>query len=533
MAGSTRKSTPVICQSRNVSCSGILLKYPPDRALPEPGELQKLSFVIPSGLMPEGYESRVSIDGRVARVCQEDGSPLIAVQFSKNLKEYMESRRWRRGLLFSLVLLGLSLLTVLYVRRTCIFYFLFNVPVFFYSLVASTFLLSRYAFSLFYRTVPVNPEFTPGVSIIIPCYNEEKWIHKTIMSCLNQDYPENKLEVILVDDGSTDDSLVQARRVERRVRKELPNARFTIFEQPGNLGKRHALARGTLAARYDFVVFVDSDSFLDHKAIRHLMQPFADPKMGAVTGRTEVYNKWTNYLTKMQSVRYFVSFRVFKAAEAVFDAVTCLSGPLACYRKSLVLEELDAWCNQTFLGQPATFGDDRSLTNFILARARTGYQDTAVCHTIVPSSMRVFLKQQMRWKRSWLRESIRAGSFFWRKEPFMALSFYIGLLLPLLAPVVVLNALVYQPCVNGAPPWVYLTGIFAMSMLMSASYLFFKKSRIWVYGIMFCLFYLIVLMWQMLWAIVTFSTPKWGTRATAVDMASKGSRPEAASAPGF
>ena len=71
------------------------------------------------------------------------------------------------------------------------------------------------------------------------------------------------------------------------------------------------------------------------------------------------------------------------AAEGFFDAATCLSGPLSCYRKDLVEKYCDAWIHQKFLGRKATFGDDRSLTNFILRHNRTTYQDTAICSTIV------------------------------------------------------------------------------------------------------------------------------------------------------
>ena len=134
-----------------------------------------------------------------------------------------------------------------------------------------------------------------------------------------------------------------------------------------------------------------------------------------------------------------------KAAEGLFDAVSCLSGPLSCYRKDLVLKYSDDWLNQKFLGQRATFGDDRAMTNMILRHNRTDYQDTAICYTIVPNDYDVFLKQQMRWKRSWLRESLIAGSFMWKKEPFAAISFYMGLLVPIIAPVIVCYNLLYIP----------------------------------------------------------------------------------------
>lgn len=221
----------------------------------------------------------------------------------------------------------------------------------------------------------------------------------------------------------------------------------------------------------------------------------------------------------MQSVRYYISFRINKAAEAYFDAVTCLSGPLACYRKDIVIEHLDEWLNQKFLGQKATFGDDRSLTNIVLRKHRTNYQDTAVCSTIVPNDYNVFLKQQMRWKRSWLRESMIAGSFIWKKEPFMSLFFYMGLAVPVLAPVIVAYNLVYVPIVYRVFPTTFLIGILMMALMMSFAQMFFRKSTTWLFGLIFVLYYEAVLLWQMPVAWVTFWKSTWGTRMTPEDIA--------------
>ncbi len=208
---------------------------------------------------------------------------------------------------------------------------------------------------------------------------------------------------------------------------------------------------------------------------------------------------------------------MFKAAESVFNSVTCLSGPLSCYRRELIMKHLDPWLAQKFFGLPATFGDDRSLTNFLLPENWVVYQHNAVCSTIVPSTFNQFLRQQMRWKRSWLRESLRGGKFMWRREPYMALSFYGGLIMPVLAPVVVLRALIFIPIVYGYFPFVFIIGFLLMAMLVSSSYLVLKRSGMWVYGGLFCLFYLSILLWQMIPATVTFWKSEWGTRATAHD----------------
>ena len=78
---------------------------------------------------------------------------------------------------------------------------------------------------------------------------------------------------------------------------------------------------------------------------------------------------------------------------------------------------LERWENQRFLGRPATYGDDRSLTNFVLRNWKVNYDELARSRTIVPTHFRVFLRQQLRWKRSWTRESLIVGRFIWRKQP--------------------------------------------------------------------------------------------------------------------
>ena len=189
----------------------------------------------------------------------------------------------------------------------------------------------------------------------------------------------------------------------------------------------------------------------------------------------------------MQAVGYYVAFRVMRAAESVFDSVTCLSGQLAAYRKDLFMSVRDEWLNQTFFRQPATFGDDRSLTNALLMRGfKVVYAADAVTATIVPDDHRAFLRQQMRWKRSWVRETLRACSFMWRRPLLMSISFYLGFILTLLGPVVVLRAFIYIPLVQHRSPLVYIPGLFLASCLLSCLYLFVKRSRLWAYGILYC-----------------------------------------------
>ncbi len=522
LKGKKKKFT---ANSKNISTSGILLNVDEEsKGFMEKAKKIKLKFKIQPGTMPEGYEMKVVTYAFLKRtIADEDsGSYLIGLSFKKPLPEYAYKRVGRSLRRIAIVSLIVLTVAVVLLRVGSVIYFRFNTFIYIYSIITATYLLSRYFFAAFYKPVPVNEEYTPGVSIIIPCFNEEEWIHRTILGCINQDYPPEKLEVIVVDDCSNDNSYEKAKSFIEELYKD--NGRYdvknrlTLIKQPENKGKREALAVGAKLAKHELIVFVDSDSFLDPNAIMNVVQPFQDPKMGGVTGRTDVANTYTNALTKMQSVRYYIAFRILKAAEAYFDAVTCLSGPISCYRKDLVLENLDRWLNQGFLGRSATFGDDRAMTNFILRNHRTFYQDTAICYTIVPNDHKTFLKQQMRWKRSWLRESFIAGSFMWRKEPLMALSFYMGFVIPLAAPVIVIHNLVYVPIVYRTFPLTFLLGLFIMAMLMSVTQMLLRRSRTWIYGVWFCLYYVLILMWQMPIAWFTFGKTTWGTRMTQADI---------------
>ena len=519
-----RRLSSFNCTAMDISSSGMALRFTLEQAKHiEVGTELVLQFEISPGTMPEGYESKVKIRGRCVRLfTNADGEPCCGVEFSESLVQYVSRTRNRYALPAVALCMFFVIFMIVMMRTESVLYFKFNKWLYLYSIIAAVFLLTRYLFAAFYRPVPIDPKFTPGVMIIIPCFNEETWIRRTIISCINQDYPVDKLEVIVIDDHSTDKSVEKIKETiaelsEKEARYDVKD-RLSYFVQPKNAGKREAMAVGAKLAKHDLVVFVDSDSFLNPFAIYNIVQPFKDKDMGGVSGRTDVANTYTNGLTKMQAVRYYISFRIMKAAEAYFDAVTCLSGPLSCYRKDLVMENMDAWLNQTFLGQKATFGDDRSMTNFILRKHRTSYQDTAICATIVPNDYEVFLRQQMRWKRSWLRESINAGRFMWKKEPFMALFFYMGVLVPIVAPAIVLYNLVYVPLIHRVFPYTFILGMILMSLMMSLTQKVLRKSTTWLYGIWFCLYYEAVLLWQMPIAWVTFWKSNWGTRMTQADV---------------
>ncbi|MEA2505798.1 MAG: hyaluronan synthase [Actinomycetota bacterium] len=383
-----------------------------------------------------------------------------------------------------------------------------------YSIAVVFYVLGRFAIAAFYRPVP-DLGHRPTVSIIIPAFNEEEGIIGTIQSCLHVDYPSELVEVIAINDGSTDGTW------QAMTRAYEDSSRLHAIDLGRNYGKRGAMAEGIRRATGEILCFVDSDSYLKPDALTAIVQPFTDPRVGAVVGHAEVHNRMANWITKMQQVRYYSAFRVIKATESVLSGtVTCASGCCAAYRRDVIMPLLPGWEFQTFLGRPATFGDDRSITNRILANHRVVYQSTSEAETVAPTTLTVFLRQQLRWKKSWLRESLYVLRYFWRKNPLAALFTYASIAFPFMAPFVVLHAVggrIVAGSFSGL--WFYLIGTYSMALLYSLFYAFKRPDGMWYHGMTFVAIYMSVLVFQTYWGIFTMRDTRWGTRASTVEHA--------------
>lgn len=379
-----------------------------------------------------------------------------------------------------------------------------------YSFTTGLFLLSRFPLAFFYEddhSVTFADDRYPSVSFVIACKDEEDSIYKTIATCLDSKYP-GKMECIAVDDGSTDKTYKEMLRCKKKYGRAV---RVISFSK--NKGKREAMAEGVLVAKGEIVIFVDSDSFVKPNAVKLIVEHFlTDEQVGAVSGNSLVENIKTNALTKMQSARYGVSFDVFKACESVFGTVTCCPGCFSAYRRVAIMNVLDRWRNQSFLGTRSTFGDDRSLTNYVLRTWKVIYCRSALASTIVPEHYKKFFKQQLRWKKSWIREGMNAGSFIWKKNPLASISFYINLFVPIFGPLIVIRALVWDMLIRGHAPVFFVGGILAMSLLFGIYYYLISMNKYWWYVMWFTLIYTIVLIWQMPYALVKLRDTSWGTR---------------------
>ncbi|MCP2622824.1 glycosyltransferase family 2 protein [Mycolicibacterium smegmatis] len=376
-----------------------------------------------------------------------------------------------------------------------------------YGLVITAFIFTRFGLAALYRPPRRDTEnYWPVVAIIVPAYNEPD-IARTLLHCLGVDYPRELLRVVVVDDKSSDDTL---RRI-TDFAAEHPN--LTVIPHEVNGGKRRAMATGMAAADdADLFVFIDSDSQVTRDAIRVIASYFADSSVGAVCGHTDVTNLSHNILTRMQAMQYYIAFRIYKSAEALFGSVTCCSGCFSAYRADAVRPVADKWLNQTFLGRPSTFGDDRSLTNYLLRDWRVLYAPDAQAYTNVPEHLKQFLRQQLRWKKSWLREAPRAMCAVRRKNPVMVVMFALSIVLPFIAPQVVMRAFVVQPHFISQLPFWYFGGVAAIAVIYGLFYRLHRPVKRWYQGIFFTMFYTIILVLQMPYAMVTIRDSKWGTR---------------------
>lgn len=428
--------------------------------------------------------------------------------FQKILK-FLKSKRINSWIIFFLAIYIIFIIKLITIQKIDD-----NILFGTYSFAVSFYILSRFALAYFYD--PDNDKFdvnyTPTVSFAVPCKNEEENIKETILRIAKSDYPKDKFDIIAINDGSTDNTLMEMLSAKKIAQKEY-GIKVVVVDWKINKGKRDGMAECVKKSNKDIVVFIDSDSFVEPNTVKELVKYFIDPNVAAVAGHAYVANADKNYLTKMQSVRYYVAFKAYKAAESLFNAVTCCSGCCSAYKREYILEVLDQWINQRFLGVLCTYGDDRSLTNFLLKKGyKALFSPTAIAYTFVPDTFRKFMRQQLRWKKSWTRESLKAGQFIWKKNPIMSISFYLGVILPLLAPFVVIRALIWYPYTTGKFPWFYLMGMVLMSLVYGLYYYIYTKDKRWVYGVVFAAFYTIVLIWQLPWAILNIRDPKWGTR---------------------
>jgi len=228
------------------------------------------------------------------------------------------------------------------------------------------------------RGQPDDGPFTPPVSIVVPAFNEARGIERAVRSLASSDYPE--LEVVVVDDGSTDGTAALVERLGH------PNVRVVRQE---NAGKPAALNRGLAVAEHDLVVMVDGDTVFEPETVGRLVRPLRDPAVGAVSGNTKVGNR-RGLLGRWQHIEYVMGFNLDRRLYDVLQCMPTVPGAIGAFRR----QALDA------IGgiSDATLAEDTDVT-IALGRAgwRVVYAERARAWTEAPSSLGALWRQRYRW----------------------------------------------------------------------------------------------------------------------------------------
>lgn len=391
-----------------------------------------------------------------------------------------------------------------------------------YAIFVTTFELSRIISSMLYENSYkslldekysgddlLSKYYEPTVAFIVPCKNEERDIGDSIIQCYQTDYPREKIEVIVINDGSTDRTML----ILKELQKFYPSLK--IIDWPKNQGKRWAMAAGFKVSNSEIIIQLDSDSHIEPKTFRELIAPFRNSKVSAVCAYGEPKNADSNIITRMQAAYYFMSFRILKAAESTFDTVFCASGCCSAYRKSAVMPIIYNWLSESFLGRPVTWGDDRALTSWVIKTGgKTVFSSRALAYTVVPDNLRQLLKQQLRWKKSWIINFFFTIRFIFKKQPFVALFYYLPLIfISLLTPIMTFRALIYAPLTMGILPLYHIAGILIVTAIMVIYYRYLdKNNKYWPYLFLWSLFTMFVLSFMIVWAAVRIQDRGWGTR---------------------
>lgn len=269
-----------------------------------------------------------------------------------------------------------------------------------------------------------GPAVTRPVSVVMPAYNEQANIEAAVRSIAVGDYPV--IEVIVVDDGSTDDTAAIVAGL------ALPNVRLIRIP---NGGKANALNVGIAHASHDLVVMIDGDTVFEPDTLRRLVQPFADPRVGGVAGNVKVSNR-RGLIGKWQHIEYVVGFNLDRRLFEVMQCMPTIPGACGAFRRQ-ALHDVGGVSDRTM-------AEDTDLT-MALVRAgwRVVYEERARAWTEAPHTVRQLWRQRFRWSygtmqamwahRGAVRDNGASGRFGRLGLPFLAA---FGVVFPLLAPVV-------------------------------------------------------------------------------------------------
>ncbi len=403
--------------------------------------------------------------------------------------------------------------------RTIRFNSTFGSILFYFAMFVLAFKLLFFIFLLvhFLKYKPiesVKDDELPSITLIVPAYDEGSFVFDTLKSIAKSNYPKEKIQLIAIDDGSTDDTWEWM----KKAKKELGDF-LSIYRQPENKGKRHALYRGFQLGTGEVFVTIDSDSLIYVNTLRNLVSPFVvDKKCGAVAGNVKIQNAKDAIIPKMLNVSFAFSFGFIRAAQGQMKSVLCTPGALSAYRKVAVMECLDEWIEQTFMGVKTDIGEDRAMTNMIMKQGyNTLFQSNAHVATNIPETYSVLRRMFTRWERSNVRENIMMSKFAFTdfrednkiKPRILLVNQWLSVISAYPSLIVMLLSLIFYPVLFLSTTIISI----ALFSIIPAMYYGVKNSKrhsLWIFT--YNIFYFFTLFWITPYAILTASRRGWLTR---------------------
>src|SRR5918994_333417 len=427
-----------------------------------------------------------------------------------------------------------------------------------YSFLTSFVLLCVLLLSYFkYRDPYLNAKNVdisdgPLISIVVPAKNEEKNIRNCVQSCLNQTY-KNK-EIIVVNDGSTD----KTGEVLDEMRKENRTSSFRILHLSKSVGKKRAVEAASEIARGEIYAFMDSDCDMAFDAVEKAAKIFhSDRKLGALTCHGRVRDAQRgNTIEKFQQVYIDISCRSIKAAESSFKSVTCCSGSLSFYRRVAIQDFIHDWANDRFLGIDFKFCTDRRMTAHILGTRTTidslsdkkhlehmpilqtgdddietmkksldpdvefsdrpikwnvEYSNSIKVNVGVPKTFESLAKQQIRWKKSFIRSLFATGRIYWKRPSFIALLYYIQTAMKLIRPYILFYTIAILPIKGDFTSVLFwIAGVMFTGMIYAVEYrLRNPDDGLWLYRPLFTFITTFVYTWFLIYSAITIRNRTW------------------------
>ncbi|MBQ7393125.1 MAG: glycosyltransferase [Lentisphaeria bacterium] len=387
----------------------------------------------------------------------------------------------------------------------------------------SVMLLSYVAYivirAFFYKTpCAVDSSKLPGCTVLVPVYNEGKGVMTSLESLLSCHYPPEKLEIIAINDGSEDDTLEWLQRT-----ADAHPGRIKILSFEQNSGKKAALCAGTREAKYEYIITVDSDSVVAPESLQAIVAGFADPKVGAVAGNLRVLNIRDGIIPCMMDTAFLFVCEIIRTSQSLDSCVMCTPGALSGYRRSLMLQLMDRWQAQHFLGVPAKIGEDRALATMILTSGyKIVFARNALVKTIMPQDYPGMCKVLLRWTRSDIRENFLLLTWLIRQHRFsgrLAAMWYHNIIQTCntLLPSLFLPSLLLVAFFASWPALkLCLTAALLLGLLMAAIPAMVYARQVSVlrsaWAFVFSAFNLFGLSWIPLYSFLTLRNTDWLTR---------------------